>query len=160
MSSIPRTVLTTIGLLAIAACTPPVADTSADAAVLRDGTKAWVDAYNAGDADSIVAMYAEDAVLMPPDAPLAKGHEAIRSFLAADIASFKANGVTLVLGEESTGVSGNTGWHSGTFKVNGAGGATVGTGKYLEIWRKTDGKWLMVHDIWNGDAPAVAPPTK
>ena len=72
----------------------------------------------------------------------------------------EASGVTVMLGEESTGVTGSLGWHSGTFKINGSGGATVGTGKYLELWRKKDGKWLIVQDIWNNDAPAAAPPTK
>jgi uncharacterized protein (TIGR02246 family) len=147
-------------LVVVAACTPPVADTAADAAALRDGTKAWVDAYNAGDADKIVALYTEDAVVMPPDAPLAAGHEAIRQCVTASIASSKASGVTIVLGEESAGVSADMGWHSGTYKVNGKDGGAVGTGKYLESWRKADGKWLIVRDIWNNDAPAAPPPKK
>ncbi|HEX9472671.1 MAG TPA: DUF4440 domain-containing protein [Steroidobacteraceae bacterium] len=160
MRSLQRLVLTSIGLLAVAACAPPVADTAADQAAFRDGTKAWVDAYNAGDADRIVALYTTDAVLMPPDVPLATGHEAIHQFLVANIASSKASGVTLVLGEESAGVSGDVGWHSGTYKVNGADGASMGTGKYLESWHKADGKWLIVRDIWNDDAPAAAPAKK
>lgn len=155
MRSLQRLILTTVGLLAVAACAPPVADTAADEAAFRDGTKAWVDAYNAGDADKIVALYTEDALVMPPDAPIAAGHEAIRQYLVANIASSMASGVTAVLGEESAGVSGDIGWHSGTYKVNGTDGATVGTGKYLESWHKANGKWLMVRDIWNNDAPAA-----
>src|SRR5258706_147823 len=111
MRSLQTLVLTTIGLLAMGACTPPVADTAADVAAFRDGTKTWIDAYYAGDADRIVALYTADAVLMPPDVPLATGHEAIHQFLVANIASSKASGVTLVLGEESGGVSGDLGWH-------------------------------------------------
>jgi ketosteroid isomerase-like protein len=160
MRSLQNLALATIGLLAVAACAPPAGDAAADVATMSNGTKAWVDAYNAGDAGKIVALYADDAVLMPPDAPVASSHEAMRSFISANIADSKASGVTFVLGAESTGVSGNLGWHSGTFKGIGAGGATVGTGKYLEIWRKKDGKWLIVQDIWNNDAPAAAPPTK
>ena len=160
MRSLQTLVLTTIGLLAMGACTPPVADTAADVAAFRDGTKTWIDAYNAGDADRIVALYTADAVLMPPDVPLATGHEAIHQFLVANIASSKASGVTVVLGDESTDVSGDVGWHSGTYKVNGADGAALGTGKYLESWHKADGKWLIVRDIWNNDAPAAAPPRK
>jgi len=159
MRSPHKVVLAAIGTLAVTACTSPVVDTSADEGVLHLGTKAWVNAYNAGDADKIVALYADDGVVMPPDALLVTGHEALRKYLVADIASSKAGGVSFALGEESTGIAGNLGWHSGTFKVNGSGGATVGTGKYLEVWRKTDGKWLMIRDIWNNDAPAAATPT-
>lgn len=160
MTLLNRAVLLTIGLLAVTACTPPSADTSADEAVMRAGTQAWADAYNAGDADKIVALYAEDGVVMPPDLALMVGHDALRNYLVADIADSKAGGVSLMLGEESTGVSGNLGWHSGSFKVNGAGGATISTGKYVEDWRKAEGKWLMIRDIWNNDAPAAAAPTK
>jgi ketosteroid isomerase-like protein len=160
MNSLHRVVLVTIGMFAVTACSPPVADTSADEAVLRAGTKAWVDAYNAGDADKIVALYADNGVVMPPDELVVAGHEALRIYLMAGIASSKSEGQSFMLGEESTGVSGNLGWHSGTFKINGTGGATVGVGKYLEVWRKTDGKWLMIRDIWNNDAPATPTPTK
>src|SRR5882762_9117972 len=135
MPHLQRVALVAIGLFAIAACTPPIADTSADEAVMRNGTKAWVDAYNAGDADRIVALYADDGVVMPPDQSVVAGHEALRKYLVADIAGSKAGGASFVLGEESSGVSGNLGWHSGSFKVNGAGGATLATGKYLEVWR-------------------------
>jgi ketosteroid isomerase-like protein len=160
MRSAHIVVLVAIGTFAVTACAPPVADTSADEGVLRFGTQAWVNAYNAGDADKIVALYADDGVVMPPDAVQLTGHAALRKYLVADIASSKAEGVSFALGEESTGIAGNLGWHSGAFKVNGPGGATVGTGKYLEVWRKTGGKWLMIRDIWNNDAPAAATPTK
>ena len=160
MRSLHTVVLITIGVFAVTGCAPPVIDTSADEAMLRYGTKAWINAYNAGDADRIVALYADDGVVMPPDALLITGHEALRKYLVADIANSKAAGLSFALGEESTGISGNLGWHSGTFKVNGANGATVGTGKYLEVWRKTEGKWLMIRDVWNSDVPATATPPK
>jgi ketosteroid isomerase-like protein len=160
MTTRHRIGLVALGFFAVTACTPPAADTSADQAVMRDGTKAWVDAYNAGDADKIVALYAEAGVVMPPDAPAVAGHDALRRYLVADIASSKAAGLSFMLGEESAGVSGDLGWHSGTYKVNGAGGATVGTGKYLEVWRKAEGKWLIIRDVWNNDAPAAVAPTK
>ena len=160
MTTSRRVALVAIGLLAVTACTPPAADTSRDEAVMRNGTKAWVDAYNAGEADKIVALYANDGVVMPPDMPAIAGHEALRTYLVADIASSRAAGLSFVLGEESSGVSGSLGWHSGSFKVNGAAGASVATGKYLEVWRKTEGKWPMIQDIWNSDAPAAPAPAR
>ena len=63
--------------------------------MIRAHTTAWVEAYNAGDADKIVAGYTEDAVLMPPDAPAATGHEAMKQYLAGDMAAAKAAGNTL-----------------------------------------------------------------
>ena len=128
--------------------------------VFHAGTVEWAAAYNAGAIDRIVALYADDAVVMPPDAPAALGPAALRSFLAKDIAASRAAGVTLALsGDDDVVTSGDIGWHRGTFNAVGKDGATVVTGKYLEIWQRQHGQWRIVRDIWNNDAPAAAPPS-
>lgn len=150
--------LAVAGLLALAACAQngtPV-DTSADVQAMHDATDQWVAAYNAGDADKIVAMYAEDAIMMPPDSTSLKGHEAMKAYLVSNIAATKAGGYGFALDSDAGSVSGDSGWHSGMFHVTDAKGATAGTGKYVEVWHKADGKWLMVRDIWNND-PAATP---
>jgi ketosteroid isomerase-like protein len=150
--------LAAVGLLSLAGCAQNAApvDTSADVATMHDATNAWVAAYNAGDADKIVALYAEDAILMPPDGVSLKGHAAMKQYLSSDMAAAKAAGVSFALDADTGGASGDLGWHSGTFHVSGANGASVATGKYVEVWHKADGKWLMIRDIWNNDAPAAA----
>ena len=57
-------------LLALGGCAnnSAPADTTAEVAAMHDATDQWVAAYNAGDVDKIVAMYADDAIMMPPDA--------------------------------------------------------------------------------------------
>ncbi len=128
------------------------------AATIRANTAAWIKAYNAGNADAIVPLYAEDAVIMPPGAPLARGHAAIKQFLVKDIAGAQAAGVALVLtGKDDVGISGDLAWHSGTYSVTDKAGKTVDTGKYMDVSRKTGGKWHMIRDIWNSDAPPPAP---
>ena len=89
---------TAIAMSACAPATPPPVDTAAEEAALKAVTAAWLNAYNAGDVETIVAMYAEDAVLMPPHAAVATGHAAMRAFLASDTAAAKAAGVKLVPG--------------------------------------------------------------
>ena len=37
-----------------------------DAGRIRAGTKSWVESFNGGNAGAVVALYSEDAVLMPP----------------------------------------------------------------------------------------------
>jgi ketosteroid isomerase-like protein len=125
------------------------------------GTIEWVAAYNAGEPDRIIALYSEDAIVMPPDAPSVTGDAALRSFLADEMAEAKKGGITIVLtGDDEADTSGDLGWHRGTFKVVGEGGASLGTGKYLEIWERQQGKWRITRDIWNNDAapPPPAPP--
>lgn len=159
MHSRMRIAIVTGGLIALAAGTlsaAPANDIAADEAALRAGTTAWLQAYNAGDVERIVVLYAEDGIIMPPNAPRAVGHAAMRKFLAADIAQSKTAGATLVDGESSAGASGDLGWHAGTYTVTNASGATVDTGNYSETWRKTDGKWLILRDIWVSDRPCAA----
>lgn len=159
MRIMKQAVLLCCGLLALAATTIVSASDSSPEATFRAGTAEWIAAYNAGSVDRMVALYAEDAVVMPPDAPAVSGHAAIREFLTKDIASTKAAGVTIsdVSSGTQTGTSGDLGWHTGTFAVLDADGKTVGTGKYSEIWQKKKGKWVIIRDIWNNDAPAAAP---
>ena len=130
---------------------------SADETAIRAQTTSWVKAYNGGDAKAVAALYAEDALLLPPGAPGARSRAAILEFLTKDIAGSKAAGAVFVVDPKTdVGVSGNMGWESGTYKVT-VKGAVVETGKFLSVSRKKDGKWLYIRDTWNADAPPAPP---
>src|SRR5262245_49315339 len=148
---------TVVALSACAPAAPPAVDTAADEAALKAATLTWLEAYNAGDVEKIVALYAPDAVLMPPHAPVANGHAAIRAFLSADTAGAKAAGIKLVPGTSTAGVAGDTGWESGTYIVKDASGATVDSGSYLSVSHKSNGKWLYHRDTYNSDRPLPPP---
>ena len=142
---------------ACAPAAPPPVNTAAEEAALKAVTAAWLDAYNAGDVEKIVAMYADDAVLMPPHAAVAIGHAAIRAFLTADTAAAKAAGIKLVPGAATAGVAGDTGWESGSYTIVDGSGGTVDGGSYLSVSRKLNGKWLFIRDTYNSDRPLPAP---
>jgi len=136
------------------------APAGADETAIRAQTTSWVKAYNSGDAKAVAALYAEDAMLLPPGAPGARGRASILEFITKDIAGSKAAGAVFGVDPKTdVGVSGNMGWESGTYKVT-AKGAVVETGKFLSVYRKKDGKWLYIRDTWNADAPPApaAPP--
>jgi uncharacterized protein (TIGR02246 family) len=158
----PRDLFLAVGaavvLSACAPAAPPAADSAAEEAALKAATASWLEAYNAGDVEKIVALYAEDGVLMPPHAAVATGHAAIRAFLTADTAGAKAAGVKLVPGAAVAGVAGDTGWESGSYTVTDTSGVTVDSGSYLSVSRKVDGKWLYVRDTYNSDRPLPPPP--
>lgn len=152
--------LVTVAAIALSACAPaapPAIDTAAEEAALKAVTASWLNAYNAGDVETIVATYAEDGVLMPPHGAVAKGQAGIRTFITADTAGAKAAGVKLVPGEATAGVTGDTGWESGSYTITDASGATVDSGSYLSVSRKVNGKWLYVRDMYNSDRPLPPP---
>jgi uncharacterized protein (TIGR02246 family) len=131
---------------------------AADEAGIRAQTTSWLKAYNGGDAKAVAALYADDAILMPPGAPRVKGRAAILEFFTKDIAASKAGGAVFAIDPKTeAGVSGNMGWESGTYVVT-VKGATVETGKFLSVSRKQDGKWLYLRDTWNADAPPAPAP--
>jgi len=142
-------------VIALGACAPsaPPANTASDETALKAVTVAWLDAYNAGEVEKIVPMYAEDGVLMPPHAPVARGHDAIRAYLTADTAGAKAAGVKLVPGPATAGIAGDTGWESGSYTIIDASGTTVDSGSYLSVSRRSNGKWLYIRDTYNSDRP-------
>jgi len=132
-------------------------DAASDEAAIRASAPAWEKAYNAGDAAAIAAMYWDDALLMPPDAPGVSGRAAIQEFMAGDIAGFKEAGLTMVIPPASSiGISGDLAWESGTWSATDASGATVARGKFLGLFERRDGVWHYIRDTWNSDAPAAA----
>jgi uncharacterized protein (TIGR02246 family) len=148
-----------VGMLALGGCQKTEVDTSADESAIRASTQEWAAAYNAGDADALAAQYAEDAVLQPPGAPSATGRAAIREFLATDSAATKAAGLAFKIAADSTvQVSGDLAFEAGTFSAVDSTGATAATGKFIGVFNKKDGKWLLVRDTWNTDAPPAPAP--
>jgi ketosteroid isomerase-like protein len=145
---------------------------SADESAIRTVNVNWGKAYNGGDAKAVTALYADDAVLLPPGAPSARSKAAILTFYTKDIADTKAQGAELVLackpGDRSpapcnsqteVAVSGNMGWEVGYMKVL-VKGTVVDTGKWLSVMQKKNGRWQLIRDTWNMDTPPEPPEAK
>ncbi len=137
--------------------TASAADTKSEQA-LRDADAQWSKAAGAKDLDKTVSYYADDAIVMPPNASAATTKEAIRKVWQDLIAS-----PGLVISWKATKVevakSGDLACLSGTYELtmNDASGKPVNDrGKYVEVWEKqADGKWKCGADIWNSDLPAA-----
>jgi ketosteroid isomerase-like protein len=138
---------------------PPAApDTAADQAKLQADALIWFEYYAKGDADGMANLYAEDALLMPPGAAAVTGRPAIKAFLGEDAAKAKAAGISLKNSSVTgAGIDGDSGWVSGTYLVVDASGATIDSGSYLSVHRRTNGAWLYIRDIWNSDRPPAPP---
>ena len=158
MRKLPVAAFAAAALFALAGCQKAAEDTSADEATIRASAPAFADAYNAGDVDKLVAMYWDDAVLLPPGTSGKSGTAAIREFFVADTAGSRAAGIKFNIPEAgAVDVSGDLGYESGTYTVTDASGATVDTGKYIGVFQKRDGQWRYVRDTWNSDTPPPAP---
>jgi ketosteroid isomerase-like protein len=99
--------------------------------------------------DSIAACYSEDARIFVGGQNIIEGREAIRrSWVVPDSVPTVHHAILpeeiLVRGNEAIDhgyYEGRTRYPDGTEKP--------WRGKYVVIWRKVDGRWLMYLDIWN-----------
>jgi ketosteroid isomerase-like protein len=121
---------------------------------LRAMRNEWQTAFDARDAAGIAAVYASNAAVHPPNGKTVNGRTSIQKFWEA----FQADGFGGQINDVEVYASGDVGYKVGTYMLTDAGGAPFDVGKYLEIWRFSDGKWQMQHDIFNSDMPLPEPP--
>lgn len=141
--------LSTLLLVVAVACGPPTAQESTE---LEAAAQGWEAALNAGDLDAVVALYATDARLLPPNGEMAQGAEAVEDSFGGMIDAGLQGELTTI----EALVAGDLGHRIGTYKLMTGDGTLVDEGKYIEVWRKMDGEWKISADIWNSDRPDAA----
>ena len=111
----------------------------------------WATASNAKDAATIANFYADDAVSFDNNKPMAVGKAAIRKNLDEVLAMHKPNETVTY---ETLDVYGddNIVTEVGKTTVKDAKGTVTYTGKYMAVWEKRNGKWLIIRDMTNDDA--------
>ncbi|MGB6192344.1 MAG: DUF4440 domain-containing protein [Terracidiphilus sp.] len=134
---------------------------ASDEGLLRALDGQWSATAAKNDLDGTVAFYAENAVLLPPNAPIATDAKAIRASWAGLLGPNTALSWKVAGAEVAS--SGELGYVYGaytlTLKDPKGGPAVHDTGKFVEIWKKqADGQWKCIIDTYNSDLPAPAVP--
>ena len=122
----------------------------------QDVADVWVERYAAKDAAGIAALYTEDAQLLPPDQEIISGRAAIQEFFGR---TNPPGSAAIDIATVETHVFGDFAHRQGSFLLKGPDGAAVTAGKFLELWKKADGQWLIYRDMWSANAPAPASAT-
>lgn len=140
----------TLSLTLVAACGQgqsqgePGSRKAIEAAVQR-----YVEASNQGDAEALASLYADDAVLLPPD------HEPVRG--RAAIGEFWRQGTDegLEVSTLTVEVDGNLGYLVGRYNLPATDEEPADSGKYVMcLKRQRDGAWKLTADIWNRSGEA------
>ncbi len=125
---------------------------SAAGAIRRLGDE-WARHWNAGDLDGVAAVYAEDAVYLPPHHESVHGRDAIREYLKAPL----SHGVTdLAFDVTYIKQQGPIAWDVGTYRMTIPQNQETERedhGKYLTVWRRVGRNWLIAADAWSSDLP-------
>lgn len=113
--------------------------------------KNWDTHFNNGDLDNLLQLYADDAVRLPSNQPIIIGKAAIKKGMEIEKANKKKAYTST---SETTDVFGDENMVTEIGKTirKDASGQVKSTGKYITIWKKVNGKFLTVREMWNDDA--------
>jgi uncharacterized protein (TIGR02246 family) len=125
--------------------TEAVEQQPADIEAVKAGATAWMEAFSAKDIEAMEAYYAEDAVLLPPNAPAVFGRDAV----LATVKEMFASGLGVELEDLEIKVENDLGYKAGRYRVIAEDGSLMDRGKFIEIWTREDGRWVLHRDIWN-----------
>ncbi len=149
-------VLATVLVLAASGCAPQV-DVEAEAAAIREADRQFSKAAAAKDVEGALSFFAEDATLIPPNAPIVTGEDAIRKWLS-EMVETPGFAVSWQTTRAEVSRSGDLGYTLATFELtmnDPDGNPVTDRGQDFHVWKKQpDGSWKVVIDIWNSDGPA------
>jgi uncharacterized protein (TIGR02246 family) len=134
----------------------PAVDVAAARQAIESSSTAWQTAALAGDAAAIAALYDEDAVLMPPNAPRQVGRPAIQAHMAEMMTATPITALTITTDAVDISSTGDLAYSTGAYAITltPPGGSPIqDTGKWLAVFENYGGQWLYVADTWNSDLP-------
>jgi uncharacterized protein (TIGR02246 family) len=127
---------------------------AADLAGIRSADSAFMAAANAGDADQIAEVYAEDGSVLAPNLPPQKGRDAVRAFWGGFLDAYT---VRFEIASDTIEGRGDLAYNQGHYrftavpKAKGVPGI-ADEGKFLEILKKQrDGSWKYVVDMYSSN---------
>jgi uncharacterized protein (TIGR02246 family) len=150
----PAAQVAVLALLLAGACahqTPARAEVERGRQELRQDE--YFAALAAGDAERVARLHAEDAVLHIANMPPIQGREAIRRFYQTMFGFLTASEIT----PESTRISsdGEMAWSAGrtSNEFRGPDGPMRYAGKFLLVWERRQGEWMVVFYGISGNEP-------
>jgi ketosteroid isomerase-like protein len=133
---------------------------AADQEGIRAADLAFAAAANAGNLDGVVAIYADDASLLPPNHPPVKGRDAIREYWGGLLGAYN---VKFELSSETIEGRGDLAYNVGGYhldaKPKAKGPPPIDEeGKFVEVLkRQADGSWKYAVDMYSSNSAPKKP---
>ena len=128
-------------------------DASRDEQAIRALDAAWSQAAGAKDLDKTVSFYADDASMLPANAPIANGKDAIRAAWS-QLMALPGFSLSFAPSKIVIAKAGDMAYEIGTYHLtlnDAQGKPAASVGKYVVNWQKRGGQWKVVADIFNDD---------
>ena len=132
---------------------------SRERAALQARTEGVVAAEVAFDVPEALQYWAEEAIMQPAGSPLIKGKKAIRELYKQYFESGLLREFSGVSSHLEMAGSGDLAYEYGVNRMVLAGDNRdlLDVGKYLAVWKKINGQWLVVALSFTTDAPEPCP---
>jgi ketosteroid isomerase-like protein len=114
-------------------------------------------ALRSDNADSLMALTADDIAIMPPNEAVLRGKPAVRAWYDAFVKQMHTSSLTTSNREVfvSQDYATEIAQFEWTLKSVEGGPAVVDRGSYMQVWhRQADGKWMFFREVWNSMAPS------
>jgi len=146
-------------IISLTACQTagPAVDLDAELAAVKARSDGIIAAEMAMDTEAALAFFAPDAFAQPQAGPQIQGTEGLRQMYDQFFSQISALSLTATSYEVAA--SGDMAWEYGVNHITFAGpeGEFVDVGKYLAVWRKMDGEWMVAAVAFSSDAPPPSP---
>lgn len=146
-----------LALLIIPACQTTKVDINAEAIAIRNLEDQWTVALQTSDIEKIISFFAPEAVAMSPNSPICVGLQAIRGKNESQFADttllYKTYSSTIDIINVSS--SGDLAYVRGSDRISTKtpNGLVEEKSKWIDIWKKINGEWKVIVNIWNSDMP-------
>lgn len=110
-----------------------------------------METFKDGDAAVLSSLYTKDGKVLPPNAGIIEGKEAMQAFWQAVMDMGVKEAVLEIIEVEGHG---DTAIEVSNFKMKDTDGNVLDHGKYIVIWKRVDGNWKLHLDIFNSSVPA------
>lgn len=124
-----------------------IADETADRRALEAAAQAFTKAFNARNAEGLLAVTTEDVILLVPDTPPISGREPAREFLQRALGTAKGQ-LTNVTKEIVT--AGDVAWRIAALAHQLPTGEVPRRGQSLEIWKRAGSGWKLHRQMSSG----------
>ena len=125
---------------------------------IKAAHRAFAEAAVRHDLDGIADVFAIDAIIMPPEAEMVKGRDAIlqhwKGAFDGGVSGLEINPTEIkVIGDVAIEIG-----HATLSMAPAGAAATEANVKYVEIWKKVRGQWRVYRGMWNARSPARSGP--
>jgi uncharacterized protein (TIGR02246 family) len=135
----------------------PKVDSVAEAEAVRSIENQWTVALQNKDVNKVMSIYSPEGVVMKPNNAVYVGLQAIREQVESDFADTTIlwNTTSSIIDIIEVSASGDLAYARGVnrYNIKTQGGSDEMSDKWIDIYKKIDGKWECIAGTWNSNKP-------